>query len=600
MRQIASILTALLLVFAGAAVPASAAGMDGAATKTGADAARTAAGTNNSTVNVTVGQQLSTVLAVTSDDVQSEVDETGFEMALERGDETSRAEAIAERAETLRERSQQIHEDYREATRAYEAGELSTSEYARRLAALNARASNVVSSYERLRQRATTVSKLDLRAAGYNRSAVSKDLASLDAVTGAGTAALLRRYTGESEGEIELETDGGLSVSVRSEDGERSREIERPRDADPALTASQSAALDAARATLTTPETGSWVLTAASVDTEAGAYRFAFALSGASASGEAEVSVDGSSGEVYSIEEEIERSEDGESEDGESEEAETGEAESDEDESGDELALVVTEGTLAPGETVTVKALANGQPAASVPITFDDERVGTTGSDGTLTLTLPRSGEVELTARSGDAEGELSATLGEDESDVFRNMSTSATLDGDTATVTVSYDGAPVENAVVYANGERVGTTDADGTVTFPADSSGAVALEVVKGEFEAELGYDVQNGQMTLVESPHADDDSDSGDDSDAEESETESETDTDEEETETDSEDADEQEAEADDTETEARTEDEDETESTETESAETESAETESTETTTSDSDTSDSDADENEGD
>jgi hypothetical protein len=472
---------------------------------------------NDSSVNVTVGQQLSTVLSVTSDDVQTEVEETAFELSYEREDEASRAEAVASRAEELRERAETIREDYEEATEARREGELTRSEYAQRLATLNARAENVLRSYERFQRRAANVSALELRAAGLNRSALAAAIENLDTVQGAGASALLLRFTGQREGEVELETDGGLSIAVEREDGERSREFERLGDDSTNVTVSQATALETARTALAAPANGSWTLTGSRIDRSDGVYAFSFRLRSNASTGEAEVEVDGSSGNVTSLEEEIEARDADEEEDDEG----AGDDEDDRDEA--EFAVVLAEGTPEANETVTVQVLTNGEPASNASVFVNGQRAGTTGSNGTLSLTLPDSGDVEIVAERGEREGELSVDLG-DEDEVFRKLNTSASLSDGTVTVSVTYDGDAVRNATVEANGDTVGTTGADGTVAFEiANDTEELALEITKGEFEAELGYTVENGSLTLREAAHeGDDEREAEEDDDSEGTET------------------------------------------------------------------------------
>jgi len=518
-----------LLVAVGLALPAgAAAAVTGGQSAVGAtDAATQQSG--NSTVNVTAGAQLSTVLAVTESEVDAEVNETAFEIEYESADKEARAEAIAERAEALRERARAISEDYREATEAYREGELTRDQYAQRLATLNARANSVVNGYDRLQERAGAVSALELEAVGYNGSAVRETVRSLDNVSGSGTDALLQRFTGETRGEVEVETANGLSVSVEREDGERSREFERPRDRDRSLTVDQSDALATARESLSETN-GSWTLQSAAVDRGNGAYRFSFTLDANGSTGAATVAVDGSSGEVFSLEEEIERTDD----EDEVDEAELEDEEEDDDEER-ELALLVTSGDVGANETITVRALADGEPVTDVTVLLNGEPVGTTDANGTLDVTLPAGGEVELTA--GD-EGELEFDLGgEERSEAVRMLATSASLDDGTVTVTVDYDGSPVRNATVYANDEAVGTTDAGGATNFAlADDTEELELELVKGEFE----YRVDDGTLTLVESEHEGDGDHVGEEADddgTEDEETETDDDgTEDEETETD----------------------------------------------------------------
>ena len=463
---------------------------------------------NNSSVNVTVGQQLSTVIDASSDEVQTDFENTAFDISVENATAEQRAEVVADRADELRDRVEAIHEDYQEATEAYEEGEISKSEYAKRLATLNARATNLLGSYEQLRQRAQNVSALELRAAGMNQSALRAAVENLSSVSGAGPAVLLKQFTGEAQGEIELETADGLSIEITSEDGEQSRAIERPRDADRNITVSQADALDMARAALSTPENGTWTLTEAKVKQDEGAYEFAFVLRGAAnQTGEAEVSVDGSSGEVFKLEEEIEARGEEDEEEAEEHEEDDEDDEDSEDEADGELAVIVSEGTPAPNATVTLTVLSNGEAAANVTVFLNGQAVGTTDSDGTVTVTLPEGGEAELTAQEGETEGDLEFEFeNEDEDDVFRKLNVDASLDDDAVLVSVSYDGSGVTNATVYANGQAVRTTSSDGTVTFTIDTNATeeLELEVVKGAFEAELEYTVQDGSLTLTEEAH------------------------------------------------------------------------------------------------
>jgi len=503
--RITACLLAVVVVLAG--VPASGAATAGAATSVQSpDATATATQVNNtttdsSTVNVTAGRQLSTVISATSDDVQSEVDATDFELEYENGSDEARAEAIAERSDRLRDRADAIRDDYEDATESYEAGELTKSEYAQRIATLNARAENVVAGYEQLSNRSANVSKLELRAAGLNETALQQSVDDLDSVRGSGAEALLQRFTGTSSGEVEIETDGGLSVEVSGEGGEFSREITRDRDGSTNLTVSQSAALETARGALSSPTNASWTLQKASIHEDSGYYKFEFGFETADRTGEAEVRVDGSSGEVFRIEEAVEPTDDEtEERDDETEERDDEAEERDDETEERELALLVAGGTVAANETITVEALRDGEPAADVAVTMNGEPVGTTGADGTVSVTLPSSGDVELTAGEGELEFELRET--EDEDDIYRNLNAATTLSNGTVTVTVTYEGSGIGNATVYANDAQVATTDSDGTATFAVpNGTEELDVEVVKGEFEAEFEYELRNGALTQTD---------------------------------------------------------------------------------------------------
>jgi nitrogen fixation protein FixH len=432
-KTIGSVLVAALLVGVAAAPAAALAGTGSASSPSSTLTVDSADATqeNNSSVNVTVGQQLSTVVATTNDEVQTDFEDATFEVEYEGGDESDRAEAIADRNEELRDRAEEIRESYREATESYEDGDISRSEYAQRVAELNARAENVLESHRQLQERADNVSDAELSAAGVNQSALQATANDLDAVTGTGADALLQRFTGQSTGEVEIESSNGVEIEVSSEDGERSREFQRSGDGDTTLTVNESDALDTARAALSG---GNWSLDDTAVDGEDGIYEFEFVRQ--DADGEAEVTVDGSGNFVVSLEEEIESDE----------ESEVAENESDaEDEMDDE------------NET-------------------DDEN-------------------------ESDDENETA--------DGNETMSLGATVENDSITVTVTRDGSPVENATVYANDRDVGTTDADGTLTFapPNDGEENVEIAVEKGDLDVENTYDYPDSDGS--EDDDSDDDS-------------------------------------------------------------------------------------------
>ena len=487
--------------------------------------------TNNpSTVHVTVGRQLATVISLTSDEVQTDFENTAFRVSVDVDDDESKAEAIADRAEELHERADRIHEDYEEATEAYREGELSRSEYARQLATLNARANNVLSSYETLESTAANVSALELRAAGLNESALEQSLSRLERVEGTGPTELLRLFIGNSQGSISLETENGLEIEIENEDGERSREIDRERDDNDSITVDQTRALSTARAALSEPSNGSWTLTRSSIHHVSGFYRFQFALTGGEATGEAEVRIDGSSGEIFRLEEEIEaREDDGEDEEDESEEEEPDVGDDEEEGDGDdraeetegELAIVVSDGVASPNSSIELSVLHDGEPASNTSITINGQSVGVTDGDGTLSITLPETDEIEISARKGEAEGELEFEFEENErereDEVFRHLSIGARLTNGVVTVVVSYDGEGVKNATVDVDDTTVGITDADGEVTFELDQNLTedVEVEVRKGEFEAESSFSITNGSLSQSEDPHeAEDDRDEDDD--------------------------------------------------------------------------------------
>ncbi|QSW98403.1 hypothetical protein [Haloterrigena alkaliphila] len=452
-------------------------------------------------VTVTTGAQLSTIVTATSDEVRTEFENTAFDERM-ADNASDRAAAIAERAAALENRSTTLRAEYENATAAYEVGDLEKSAYAQRLASLSARAENVVSSYERLEERVESVDEIDRRAAGVTPSELADQRAAVADLTSSGADALFQQFTGETNGNAEIEVDGGVSIEVETDDGERTREYERPRDGDGSLAISQTDALDAATDVLSPVEDGNWTVTEA--ETDDGVYEFEFVLAGAETgeTGEAEVSVDGETGTVFELEEEIERRDAADDED-----------EADEKEDEDErLVVLVASGSPDPGEQVTLKLLANGQPAADAAVTVNDRAVGTTNDDGELTVTLPVE-EAEIEAEHGDAEGELEFEFddGSGDEDAESQFNADATIDNGTVTVSATFDESPVAGATVVANDETVGTTGEDGTVSFALDDdTDELEIEVLRGELESELEFELESDEEDEDEEEDEEDEED------------------------------------------------------------------------------------------
>ncbi|MFB6123503.1 MAG: hypothetical protein ABEJ78_08595 [Haloferacaceae archaeon] len=77
-----------------------------------------------------------------------------------------------------------------------------------------------------------------------------------------------------------------------------------------------------------------------------------------------------------------------------------------------------------------------------------------------------------------------------------------ATMDDGTVTVTVERGGSGLANATVYANGDQVGTTDANGTVSFETSAEDELEITVEGDAFETKSEYAVQDGSLVLEKS--------------------------------------------------------------------------------------------------
>ncbi|WP_280586325.1 hypothetical protein [Halorubrum sp. Boch-26] len=461
----------------------------------------------------TVGQQLATVLAVTDDEVSSDVEASSLDAALEGANGSERAAILADRAAALRDRADEVVADQRAARIAYEDGEIARGEFAQRLAVLAGQARTVDGDFERVVDHADDVSALELRAAGYDRSANADARERLARVTGTGASALLAQYTGESAGEFSLEVDGGVSIEVEGDDGERSREFERDQPGNGTVEVSQSEALTAATEQLSTDADGEWALRSADRDEEDGYYEFEFAFFGPDATGEAEVSVDGQTGEVFEFEEELEPreadDEDEDADDGDDANDDGNDAGDDRDDAGDAvpLSISIANGTAAPGATVTLRVTAAGEPVEDASVELNDRDAGTTDADGRIEATLPDDDEVDIEVEDGDREGKLEITLRSDvegeeaDAEIRERLSVDGSAENGTVSVSVTYDGEGVDGVSVSVDGDRVGTTDENGALSFDAPDVGdELAVTLVKGAFEAGLQFEVgADGALAL-----------------------------------------------------------------------------------------------------
>jgi len=485
-QKTAALLLLTVAVAAGVMLPAGA--IPGAAGT--ADQAGQGQGSTER-VSAEVGQQLSTVVVATTQEVKTEADEAAFEQQLDQTNATARAEAIAQRAADLDRRAGEVRSEYASVTESYRSGDITGSAYAQEIASLSVRASAIDSSVDRLETRAAQLSAAERRAVGVTDADLQDISEQIESLSSPTASAILSQFTGQTRGEIELEANGGIELEVTNEDGERSRQFERPRDGNGTYVLTQSEALAVATDTLSDQD-GEWILTSASADD--GAYEFEFRFSGAG-EGEAEVSVDGETGTVFELEESIESDDD------------------DDEREDDRLAVRVTEGEPGPGSAVTLTVTDRSGPVEGATVAVNDETVGQTDANGTVAVTLPAD-EAEIEATAGDAEGELEFEF-EDEESEERSLAATADITDGTVTVSVLLGDQPLDGANVTANEQFVGTTDGNGTASFSLPADDELEIDITYQDLEAELEYDLEADEDDGVD---GDDDSESDDDDDSE----------------------------------------------------------------------------------
>ena len=148
---------------------------------------------------------------------------------------------------------------------------------------------------------------------------------------------------------------------------------------------------------------------------------------------------------------------------------------------------LTVEGTPVVGGGMTVRATIRDVPVRGATVTLDGERVGTTGPDGRLGISLGgvAPGEHRLAVRRESVDATTTVRVyaqgsaPADEPPPL-NLSVSAplvALPGGSATVTTTRNGTPVEEAQVTVDGSEAGTTTENGTlgVSLPVTGSAAV-----------------------------------------------------------------------------------------------------------------------------
>ncbi|WP_299266020.1 DUF4129 domain-containing protein [Halorientalis sp.] len=140
---------------------------------------------------------------------------------------------------------------------------------------------------------------------------------------------------------------------------------------------------------------------------------------------------------------------------------------------------VAVEGEPIPGERVALAASIDGKPMREATVTVDGEQVGTTDDGGRYGLEIPTDGRDTLTVRveRGEFGGETTVEVTELRAVV--NPVTVLAVPGADAVVTARLGDRTVANATVTLDGQRLGTTDADGRFRFslPADPTAVVEL---------------------------------------------------------------------------------------------------------------------------
>jgi hypothetical protein len=144
-----------------------------------------------------------------------------------------------------------------------------------------------------------------------------------------------------------------------------------------------------------------------------------------------------------------------------------------------EVSLEIS-GAVVPGNEVGVTALVGGEPLVDAAVRLDGEVRGRTDGTGWVTVDLPElPGSATLTVEQGQFAGERMLELSPLELTVETGWPLAVPLAP--ATVEATYGDEPAVGVPVQVNGEMVGTTGADGTVSLRLPFAGSADVAVTR-----------------------------------------------------------------------------------------------------------------------
>ncbi|TQD27693.1 S-layer protein [Methanolobus vulcani] len=155
--------------------------------------------------------------------------------------------------------------------------------------------------------------------------------------------------------------------------------------------------------------------------------------------------------------------------------------------------------TLKEDEEVDITVTSRGAAVSGAVVMFDDEEIGKTSTDGTISYTPRSSGTFEVTAEKDgyvSASEEVEVIAADDATRKLAiEVSPDTVVDGDDITIYImtAIGGEYVEDVDVYYDGKLIGTTDSDGTVEYTVTDSGIHEISTSADEYlSAEINLEV------------------------------------------------------------------------------------------------------------
>ncbi|MGP8323436.1 MAG: CARDB domain-containing protein, partial [Methanosarcinaceae archaeon] len=151
------------------------------------------------------------------------------------------------------------------------------------------------------------------------------------------------------------------------------------------------------------------------------------------------------------------------------------------------------------GDSVTITVTSRGAVISGAAVKFDDEDIGSTSNEGTITHKPDQSGKFTVTA---EKEGYVSATgkievisLTDETKKMSIEISPDVVYEGTRITISTikSIGGEAIEDVDVSYDGNSLGTTASDGTISYTVKESGMHKLIATNIDFlDAELNLEV------------------------------------------------------------------------------------------------------------
>jgi len=164
-------------------------------------------------------------------------------------------------------------------------------------------------------------------------------------------------------------------------------------------------------------------------------------------------------------------------------------------------------GAIEQNDDVTIEVTSRGAAVSNATVMFGDTNIGETSEDGTLEYTPENAGTFTVTAeKEGFARGSVEVDVISPE-DISRRLAIEVSPEDITAgdsieiSIVTLIDSDPVEGVEVLYDNRSIGTTDAEGMVTYTTQDAGVHKISTSSDEYlPAELNIQVEESQAQFT----------------------------------------------------------------------------------------------------